>query len=186
MKSNYASTRRSRPTGSSSLAHFVRSDRLSADASSTMATDDTISRLRTPEECLSFEKNALLRNRTDLAKQARRRAIQLRAETYGAKSDAERVCLEAIYAYERVLTDKNGRTTRASRTWQMIERHGIIEAVERAVNRRVETVGYTALVEKGLEDFAFEAVILRHPEHFSKEAIERSRERIKETGPQRR
>ncbi len=143
--------------------------------------DNLVAKLRTPEECLQFEKNALLRNRPDLAKDARRRAIELRAEKYGAKSDAERECLEAIYAYERVLTERNGRTTRASRTWQMIKRHGIIQAVERAVNRPVETVGYTALLEMGLEDYAFEAVILRHPEHFSKESVEHSRERIKTT-----
>lgn len=143
-----------------------------------MPTDRLVAKLVTPEECLSFEKNALLRNRPDLAKEARRRAIQLRAEKYGAKTDAERECLEAVYAYERVLTDKNGKNTRANRTWQMIERHGIIPAVERAVNRPTETVGYTALVEKGLEDFAFEAVILRHPQHFSHEAIARSRERV--------
>ena len=143
-----------------------------------MPSDSAVAKLKTPEECLSFERNALLKNRPDLAKEARRRSIKLRADKYGAKTDTERECLEGVYAYERVLTDQNGRNTRASRTWQMIERHGIIPAVERAVNRPVETVGYTALVEKGLEDFAFEAVILRHPKHFSDEAITRSRERI--------
>ncbi len=44
----------------------------------------------------------------------------------------------------------------------MIRRHGIIEAVEREVNREAETQVYPALVEMGLEKFAFEAVILRH------------------------
>jgi hypothetical protein len=52
----------------------------------------------------------------------------------------------------------------------MIERHGIIEAVERAVNRSSETIGYKALLEMGLEEYAFEAVILRHPELFGEEA----------------
>jgi hypothetical protein len=33
----------------------------------------------------------------------------------------------------------------------------------------------------GLEQFAFEAVILRHPQVFSAEAVERSRQRIGET-----
>ena len=62
----------------------------------------------------------------------------------------------------------------------MIDRHGIIKAVERAVNRNTETQGYTALVEMGLEEFAFEAVILRHPDLFSKEAVLRSRTRLNE------
>ena len=94
-------------------------------------------------------------------------------------SAAETEALEAIYAYEEVLTKKNGRRTRATRTWQMIRRHGIIGAVERAVDRDTETAGYIALVEMGLEDFAFEAVVLRHPEVFSDSAVQRSRERLR-------
>jgi hypothetical protein len=62
----------------------------------------------------------------------------------------------------------------------MIKRHGIIGAVERAVNRPTETSGYRALVDMGLEQYAFEAVILRHPQVFSAEAVEHSRQRISE------
>lgn len=62
----------------------------------------------------------------------------------------------------------------------MIKRHGIIESVERAVNRESVTQGYTLLAEMGLENFAFEAVILRHPELFSDEAIAKSKQRLSE------
>ena len=62
----------------------------------------------------------------------------------------------------------------------MIDRHGIIGAVERAVNRSAETAGYRALIEMGLEDYAFEAVILRHPDVFSTKAVEHSRMRRSE------
>jgi hypothetical protein len=142
---------------------------------------DIISKLKNPEECANLEKNALDRGNTDLAVQARRRAIEMRAQAYGATSEAERECLEAVYAYERVLSAQRRRNTRASRTWQMIKRHGIIGAAERAVNRPTETSGYRALVEMGLEQYAFEAVILRHPKTFSPEAVERSRQRIHDT-----
>lgn len=43
---------------------------------------------------------------------------------------------------------------------------------------RLVEISYTALAEMGLKEFAFEAVILRHPEHFSPEAVTRSRERL--------
>lgn len=142
--------------------------------------DKRIGKLKTPEQCAIFARNATDRNRPDLAEQARKRAVQLRADSLGAESEPEKEALQAIFAYEEVLTKKNGKRTRASRTWQMINRHGIIEAVERAVNRNAETQGYTALVEMGLEEFAFEAVILRHPGIFSKEAVLRSRERMSE------
>jgi hypothetical protein len=60
----------------------------------------------------------------------------------------------------------------------MIKRFGIVRAAERAANRAKETTGYSVLAEVGLSEFAFEAVILRHPEHFSAEAVARSRERL--------
>jgi hypothetical protein len=102
----------------------------------------------------------------------------LKAEIYGATTEAEQECLEAVYAYEEVLSEKNGKKTSASRTWQMIKRHGILSAVERAVNRQQETAGYTALLEMGLEDYAFEAVVVKYPKLFSEEAVARCTERI--------
>ena len=40
--------------------------------------------------------------------------------------------------------------------------------------------GYTALVEMGLLEYAFEAVILRHPALFSEAAVSISRQRMSE------
>lgn len=142
--------------------------------------DERVAKLKSPEECERFATNAIRLGRRDLADEARRRAVELRAEKYGASSQAEKECLQAIYAYEEVLSKKNGRRTPASRTWQMIKRHGILASAERAVNRESETAGYKALVEMGLQQFAFEAVILRYPDLFSPEAVERSRRRMKE------
>jgi hypothetical protein len=142
---------------------------------------DIISKLKSPEECATLEKNALDRGRNDLAIQARRRGIELLAQAHGATNQAERECLEAIYAYEHILTKRAHRTIKAARTWQMIKRYGIIGAVERAVNRPTNASGYVALVEMGLEQFAFEAVILRHPQVFSAEAVEHSRQRMAQT-----
>ncbi|MCH8544850.1 MAG: hypothetical protein LAT61_14910 [Alcanivorax sp.] len=140
--------------------------------------DDRVKKLDTPEKCAIFAKNCIERGREDLAQEAKERALQLRAEAHGAETEAEREALEAVYAYEEVLSTRNGKRTRAGRTWQMIERHGIIGAVERAVNRPTETQGYTSLVEMGLEDYAFENVILRYPNLFSEQAVNISKARI--------
>jgi hypothetical protein len=141
--------------------------------------DERVRKLRTPEECENFGKNAAARSRPDLANEALLRAIQLRAELYGPKSEVEREALQAVYAYEEVLSKKNGRRTRASRTWQMIGRHGIIGAVERAVDREQETQGYKALAEMNLKKLAFEAVVVQHPSFFSDAAVEKSKERLR-------
>jgi len=140
--------------------------------------DDPIARLKTPEACEQFAINVEERGKPELALAARRRAVELRAAAHGAETDAEREALEAVYAYERAQSMLRGKKFHASRTWQMIERRGIIEAVEHVVKRDAESMGYAALVKMGMEDKAFEAVVLRHPGMFSAEAVRRSRERL--------
>ena len=143
--------------------------------------DDSIRRtLATPEECEQLAVNVEARGKPELALEARRLAIELRAAAHGAKTAAEREALEAVYAYERAMSVLKSKKTRASRTWQMIERRGIIQAVEVVVSRSAESAGYTTLVKMGLEKMAFEAVVLRHPDVFSAEAVARSKQRLRE------
>lgn len=142
--------------------------------------DNHVAKLKTPEQCTIFAKNAIERGRPDLALEARKRAVQLRAEGYGAATVIERECIEAVFAYEEVLSAKVGRRQSASRTWPMIKRYGVIEAVERVVKRKSDASGYTALAMMGLKEYAFESVILRHPSAFSAEAVARSKERLGE------
>ena len=66
--------------------------------------DARVKKINTPEKCEIFAKNCIDRGREDLATQAKQRAVQLRAESYGAKTDVEKEALEAIYAYEEVLS----------------------------------------------------------------------------------
>ena len=139
--------------------------------------DERVARLKTPEECEQFALN--VENRLpDLARAARRRAVELRAAAHGAAEAVEQEALQAVYAYERVMSQKRGKKFRASRTWQMIDRDGIIEAIEKAVNRNSDAAGYVALAEMGMLDLAFEAVVVRHPEVFTEAAVRRSAERL--------
>jgi len=139
--------------------------------------DERVRQLKTPEGCERFIAN-VIKKYPDLAQEARRRKIELLSFAYGAESAAEREALQAIFAYEEVLTERNGRKTHAARTWQMVKRYGIIGAVERAVNRKEETLGFTALVEMGMQDFAFGAIVIRYPDLFSQEAVTRSKQRL--------
>ncbi len=140
--------------------------------------DKRVEGLKSTEECANFAKNAQRLGHPEIAQQARQRAVQIRAEAYGEVTEPERDALEAVYAYEAVISARNGKKTRASRTWDLVKRHGILGAVERAVAREEETAGYSALVEMGLDRYAFEAVVMRHPDLFSKEAVERSNQRV--------
>lgn len=140
--------------------------------------DERVKNLKSSEDCKRFAKNAIRLGRPDLALEAERRAIELKSEVHNAKTSAEKEALQAIYAYEYLLTLKNGKKSRATRTWQMLKRHGIIESVNRVVARRGDSMGYKTLKEKGMGDLAFEMVVLRYPDVFSEEAIHRSKERI--------
>ncbi|MCR4308002.1 MAG: hypothetical protein NUV80_05560 [Candidatus Berkelbacteria bacterium] len=135
-------------------------------------------KLKIVNDCDIFARNAREHGREDLALATERRAIQLNAMQHGAESQAEKERLQAFYGYELIFTSKNNRNTRASRTGQMIKRHGILEAVARAANRLAETAGYSALCEMGLEVFAFEAVVVGYPDLISREAVERIKDRI--------
>lgn len=141
--------------------------------------DERIRQLKTPEECEQLALNVQTKY-PDLALEARRRAVELRAIAHGGKSAVEIELLQALYAYEAVLTKKNNRKTRASRTWQMFDRHGIISGAERAVNRPVEAMGYKLLVDMGMQDLTFEAVIVRHPADFVSETVALAKARLEE------
>ncbi len=139
--------------------------------------DERVARLKSPKDCEQFAKNVEARL-PELAREARRRAIEVRAAEHNAQSEAEREALQAVYAYEEGLTATNRRKTRAPRTWQMITRHGIIEAVERAVDRADDASGFTALMNMGMADLAFESVVIRHPGVFRSETVARAKARL--------
>lgn len=140
--------------------------------------DPRIERLTSREACEIFARNADTLKQPALALQARQKSVRLQAASHGAATDAEREAIEAVYAYERILSSKRGKTVRASRTWQMIDRHGVLPAVERIVTRRDDAAGFQALIEAGFIEFAFESVVLRNPAHFSQDAIAASRKRL--------
>ncbi len=141
--------------------------------------DERVRRLTTVKECEQFILN-VKEKWPDLVKEARRKVVELRAAEHGAKTEAEREALRAVYAYEEARSAKNGRKTHATRTWRMVKQRGILSAVDRLVSKKKETMGYETLVEMGMQDFAFEAVVLRYPKLFSQKARERSKARIGE------
>ena len=143
--------------------------------------DKRVAVLETARRCDTFIANVkkTIKDHAELAelvRQACRRKVLLLAEKHGAQNTLEREAIEAIFALESV-TGK-----RASRTWPMLERHGIIATVERVVNREHDSSGYAALVEMGMEDMLFERVVLRHPDQFSPKAVKRSEARLRTLG----
>jgi hypothetical protein len=140
--------------------------------------DPRVERLKTPEECRAFIENARARGLDDLVRQAHQRIVALRTEAYGPKSEIERQCAAAIYAYEEALSARNGKRVTASKTWQVAKQQGIFTAIDKAAGRAEDPEIYPALVALGLEAFAFENVVVQHPDEFGFEAVQQSRARV--------
>ena len=91
----------------------------------------------------------------DKAKKARVRAVQLRAaelaDEYGATSDVERQCLEAMAAYEWTLFKKHGRRQPSGYLRRAISDVGILKAADNAVSKKKPTAGYEALVAEACQ-----------------------------------
>lgn len=136
-----------------------------------------VGHLKTPEDCEQVALNVEAKQPA-FAVAARRKAIEIKASTHKATTEAEEHSFQAVYAYERVMTLERGRKTRATRQWQMVAKLGIIVAMESIVKTPTGSAGYEALVKMGMQDMSFEAVVLRHPDVFSAEAVARARQSL--------
>ena len=136
-----------------------------------------VGHLKTPEDCEQVALNVEAKEPA-FAILARRKAIEIKASTHNATTAAEEHSFQAVYAYERVMTLERGRKTRATRQWKMITKLGIIVAMESIVKNPTESAGYEALVKMGMQDMSFEAVVLRHPDVFSAEAVAQSQQSL--------
>jgi hypothetical protein len=105
-----------------------------------------------------------------------------RVELRASKSAVEIEILKLLYDYEELVLKKRnkGRNVRATYTWRMFDNHGIIEAIERLMRTRNRQTGFNELGGVGLKNATFEAVVVHHPETFTKEAVKRAKERLQE------
>lgn len=144
--------------------------------------DYRVERLRTPAECAIFAKNAINLKHPELALAAQRKAVDLQAATHQTESAVEAEGFAAVYAYEALLTRRNGKKTRATGTWQAVKRYGIVEAIQRAVCRTPEEIVGVTLRDLGLQDLSFEAVVARHETSFNATTVEIAKARLSAAG----
>lgn len=86
-----------------------------------------------------------------------------------------------IHAFEHVLKEERGKTVRLARTRQKVARDGVVSTLAGwAVGKATE--GFEMLRERGMLDLAGEAIVLRHPAHFSPDVVASARARLIEAG----
>ena len=131
---------------------------------------ELVSRIKDPELCYVFAKNARRNGHPELALQAYRRAVDLRAQQHAVACQAEAAALRAIYAYEEALSYTRGKRTRATGTWQLVSRHGLLNALRKRVRSRNGEDVQPVLAELGMADYSFSAVEAAFPEAFQAQA----------------
>ncbi len=127
---------------------------------------ELVTRIKDPDLCYVFARNATKRGHPELALQALRRAVDLRTEAHDPMDDIERAGLKAIYAYEEALSHQKGKRTRATGTWQMVNREGVIAALAKRLQSRSGSDVSATLEELNLADYSFQAVRAAYPEAF--------------------
>ena len=117
-----------------------------------------VERIKEPELCYVFARNATHRGHPELALEAYRRAVDLRAQQYDTSNEAEFAAVRAIYAYEEALSYSKGKRTRATGTWQLVNRLGLLQAVNKRISSGSGEEIDTILAELGMADYSFAAV----------------------------
>ncbi|KZX56576.1 hypothetical protein A3709_05620 [Halioglobus sp. HI00S01] len=131
---------------------------------------ELVERIKEPELCYVFAKNAARRGHPELATQAHRRAVDLRAERHETNTDAEFAAVRAIYAYEEALSFSKGKRTRATGTWQMVNRHGLLNTIHKRISAKSGDDVEAVLKELGMEDYSFDAVGAAYPDDIQQAA----------------
>src|SRR5262245_43316553 len=129
--------------------------------------------LKTQADALQYMKNAERLGREDLRRAGFRRYCELAGveNTEDLLSDV----WKAIAAFELLMTERNGKTTRASRTRQKLKKDGPIKLVADLTLRPEPSDGFKTLVENGMADLTFEHIALRHPNQFGEDVIAAAR-----------
>lgn len=86
-----------------------------------------------------------------------------------------------LNAYEELLTEKHGRTTKAARTRQKLARVGVEQClIDWALGAQTE--GFKLLIEKELPELTAEYLVVKYGKRFPDEAVKAARDRLVEHG----
>jgi hypothetical protein len=120
--------------------------------------------------------NAKRLKRDDIWQQAFRRLCEL--EGLDQADPLHRDFFATLRAYEELLTQKNGRTTRASRTRQKLRNKGVIQCLEDWATSSAPTEGFDLLVNSGMPELTGEHLVIKYADRFSQDAVAAAKARL--------
>lgn len=116
---------------------------------------------------------------TEYAERAKRRVWELNKL---GNSELDRGFGEIIATYEALLTERNDRTTRATRTWQKVRNKGVKQAIVEWVMSKQERQGFIDLVEAGQGASTIEALVVMMHQEFDDYVVVAAYKRLRGAG----
>lgn len=139
-----------------------------------------VSVLKTAEDCRTVMKRAKDAGQGDFYDLVFRRYCEIVGNDFEDPTDPLiRDFHETLAAYEQLLTEKNNRSTKATRTRQKIDNKGVYQSLVEWTRGKVETNGFSLLVEKGLPEYTGEYLVARYAGRFPDDVVELAHERLK-------
>jgi hypothetical protein len=137
------------------------------------------SKLKTVAECRIVLDRARVQKRDDVYAAVFRRMCQLvGSENDDPDDPLVRDFHETLAAYEQLLTEKNGRNTIATRTRQKLENKGVHLSLVEWTRGKIETNGFTLLIDAGMPEYIGEYLVTRHAARFPLDVVQLARERL--------
>lgn len=139
-----------------------------------------IAECNAPEKLQNWIDNARRGGQSTIANAAFRRLIAILAQK--EPGTVEYDFWQTIHAFEHILKEERGKTTRLSRTRQKVARVGEIETLRGWAVSTKSTDGFTMLIERSMPELTGEAIVLRHADKFDTAVVEAARVRLEEAG----
>ncbi len=140
---------------------------------------DDIARMTDPAKLRNLMDNAERLGRDDVHLNAFRRLSEL--EGLKLSDPMERDFYQVLNAYEQLLTEKNGRTTKANRTRQKLRNKGVKQClIDWATG--AATGGFELLVEKGLPELTAEYLVIKYEDRFDDDVVRAARAKLQGVG----
>ena len=142
-----------------------------------------VSVLKTQEKCRIVMERAKEKGDDDFYAKVFRRSCEIVGSEHDDPDDPLiREFWETLAAYEQLLTEKNGRKTPATRTRQKIKNKGVYQSLVEWTRGKIETNGFTLLVEKGLPEYTGEYLVVKYGDRFPPDVVDLGRKRLEEHG----
>ena len=128
-----------------------------------------ISSYTDPEHLRTLMQNAKRMGREDIWRQAFDQLCSLEGATQTEPLD--RAFYSTLAAYEQLLTQKNRRATRASRTRLKLKGKGVVACLEDWAKSKEAPESFELLVANGMVEMTGEQLVLTYPDKFTPEAV---------------